>query len=53
MFTGERIARLARQCADRKLSPAEIRKVYLMLPLLASSVFLLELKLRHGIEIPI
>lgn len=51
MFIGERIARLAQQCAERKLSPTEIRRVYMMLPLVASSVFLLELQLRHRITI--
>lgn len=53
MFTGERIAQLAKDCAERKLSPAELKRIAYMLPLLVSSVFILELKLKHGIEIPV
>ena len=52
-FTGERIADLAQQCVERQLNPDEIRKVAYMLPVFVSGVFILELKLRHGIEIPI
>ena len=53
MFTGERIAILAQQCVDNKLNADEIKKVAYMLPLMVSSVFILELKFKHGIEIPI
>ena len=53
MFTGERIAKLAEDCAKRKLSPEELRRIAYMLPLFVSSVFILELQVKHGIEIPI
>ena len=51
MFTGERIAKLAQQCAERKLNKNEMMKVAKMLPMFVSAVFILELKLKHGIEI--
>jgi hypothetical protein len=53
MFTGERIAKLAKDCADRKLSPVELKRIAFMLPLIASSLFILELEIKHGIQIPV
>ena len=51
MFTGERIARLAQQAVEQKLTQDQLVKVAKLLPIFVSSIFILELKLKHGIDV--